>query len=102
MCPACLALTYIRGQAYVAAGQGKEAVAEFQKILEHSGIIWNCWTGAPARLGVARANALQAQNSTGFDADLARTCAFAPCKDLLIMGKDADPEIPIYEQAKAY
>jgi eukaryotic-like serine/threonine-protein kinase len=56
----CLYPTYIRGEAYLAAGQGKEAATEFQKILDHSGIVWNCWTGALARLGVARANALQA------------------------------------------
>ncbi len=48
----CLYPTYIRGQAYLVAGQGKEAAAEFQKILDHSGIVWNCWTGALARLGV--------------------------------------------------
>ena len=42
----CLYPTYIRGQAYLAAAQGKEAAAEFQKILDHSGIAWNCWTGA--------------------------------------------------------
>jgi hypothetical protein len=47
---------YVRGEAYLAAGQGKEAAAEFQKIIDHSGIVWNCWTGALARLGVARAN----------------------------------------------
>ena len=47
----CLHPTYIRGQAYLAAGQGREAAAEFQKILDHSGIVWNCWTGALARLG---------------------------------------------------
>jgi eukaryotic-like serine/threonine-protein kinase len=56
----CLYPTYVRGEAYLAAGQGKEAAAEFQKILDHSGIVWNCWTGALAHLGVARANALQA------------------------------------------
>jgi eukaryotic-like serine/threonine-protein kinase len=53
----CLYPTYIRGQAYLAAGQGAQAAAEFQKILDHSGIVWNCWTGALARLGLARANA---------------------------------------------
>ena len=52
----CLYPTYIRGQAYLAAGQGKEAAVEFQKILDHSGIVWNYWTGALARRGVARAN----------------------------------------------
>jgi hypothetical protein len=40
----------------LAAGQGNAAAAEFQKILDHVGIVWNCWTGALAHLGVARAN----------------------------------------------
>ena len=97
----CLYPTYIRGQAYLAAGQGKEAAAEFQKILDHSGMVWNCWTGALARLGVARANALQAKTLTGADADLTRTRALASYKDFLTLWKDADPDIPIYEQAKA-
>jgi eukaryotic-like serine/threonine-protein kinase len=61
----CLYPTYVRGEAYLANGQGKEAAAEFQKILDHSGIVWNCWTGALARLGVARANALEAGVGTG-------------------------------------
>ena len=99
--PSCLYPTYIRGQAYLAAGQGKEAAAEFQKILDHSGIVWNCWTGALARLGVARANALQAKNSTGADADAARVRALAAYKDFLTLWKDADANIPIYQQAKA-
>ena len=97
----CLYPTYVRGQAYLAAGQGKEAAAEFQKILDHSGLVWNCWTGALARLGVARANALQAKSLTGADADLARTRALAAYKDFLTLWKDADPDIPIYKQAKA-
>jgi hypothetical protein len=77
----CLYPTYIRGQAYLAAGRGKEAAAEFQKILDHSGMVWNCWTGALARLGVARANGLQAENSTGADADAASVRALAAYKD---------------------
>ena len=97
----CLYPTYIRGQAYLAAEQTKEAAAEFQKILDHSGIVWNCWTGALARLGVARANALQAKNSTGAEADLARTRALAGYKDFLMLWKDADSDIPIYKEAKA-
>ena len=97
----CLYPTYVRGQAYLAAGQGKEAGAEFQKILDHSGIVWNCWTGALARLGVARANALQVKNATGAEADLARTRALAAYKDFLNLWKDADPDIPIYKEAKA-
>jgi eukaryotic-like serine/threonine-protein kinase len=101
----CLYPTYIRGQAYLAAGQGKEATAEFQKILDHSGIVWNCWTGALAHLGVARANALQAQtlskSSQGADADAARVRALAAYKDFLTLWKDADPDIPILKEAKA-
>jgi hypothetical protein len=59
----CLYSTYTRGEAYLAAGQGNAAAAEFQKIIDHSGIVWNCWTGALAHLGVARANGSQAKTS---------------------------------------
>jgi eukaryotic-like serine/threonine-protein kinase len=97
----CLYPTYIRGQAYLAAGQGTQASAEFQKILDHSGIVWNCWTGALAHLGVARANALQARTSHGADADAARARALAAYKDFLTLWKDADADIPILKQAKA-
>jgi hypothetical protein len=101
----CLYPTYVRGEAYLAAGEGKESAAEFQKILDHRGIVWNCWTGALAHLGVARANALQARTfqgqGRGADADLARTRALAAYKDFLTLWKDADPDIPIYKQAKA-
>ncbi len=96
----CLYPTYIRGEAYLATGQGKEAAAEFQKILDHSGIVWNCWTGALAHLGVARANALQARTSQGVDSDAARVRALAAYKDFLTLWKDADPDIPILKQAK--
>ena len=57
----CLYHVYIYGEAYLAAGQGRAAATEFQKILDHSGIVWNCWTGALAHLGVARANTLQSK-----------------------------------------
>ena len=101
----CLYPTYIRGEAYLAAGQGKEAAAEFQKIIDHSGIVWNCWTGALAHLGVARANALQSRTlqgqGQGADADAARVRALAAYKDFLTLWKDADPDIPILKQAKA-
>ena len=97
----CLYHTYIRGQAYLAAGQGNAAAAEFQKILDHNGIVWNCWTGALAHLGVARANALQARTSQGADADAARVRALAAYKDFLTLWKDADPDIPILKEAKA-
>jgi len=91
----CLYPTYVRGNAYLIAGQGNAAAAEFQKILDHSGIVWNCWTGALAHLGVARANALQARTSHGADADAARVRALAAYKDFLTLWKDADPDIPI-------
>ncbi|MGA3318587.1 MAG: protein kinase [Candidatus Korobacteraceae bacterium] len=97
----CLYPTYIWGEAHLAAGQGSAAAAEFQKILDHSGIVWNCWTGALAHLGVARANALQARTSQGADADAARVRALAAYKDFLTLWKDADPDIPILKQAKA-
>jgi len=63
--------------------------------------VWNCWTGALARLGVARANALQAKTSQGADADAARVRALAAYKDFLTLWKDADPDIPILKQANA-
>jgi tetratricopeptide (TPR) repeat protein len=97
----CLYPTYVRGEAYLAAGQGKEAAAEFQKIIDHSGIVWNCWTGALAHLGVARANALQSRTSEGADRDAARVRALAAYKDFLTLWKDADPDVPILKQARA-
>ena len=96
----CLYPTYIRGEAYLTAGRGTEAAVEFQKILDHSGIVWNCWTGALARLGVARANALQSRISRGGEADAARVRALAAYKDFLALWKDADPDIPILNRAK--
>jgi eukaryotic-like serine/threonine-protein kinase len=97
----CLYPTYLRGEAYLAAGQGRAAATEFQKILDHSGIVWNCWTGSLARVGLARADALQAKTSKGADADAARVRALAAYKDFLMLLKDADPDIPILKQAKA-
>jgi len=97
----CMYPIYIRGEALLAAGQGSAAAAEFQKVLDHSGIVWNCWTGALAHLGVARANALQSRTFQGADADAARVRALAAYKDFLTLWKDADPDVPILKQAKA-
>jgi tetratricopeptide (TPR) repeat protein len=97
----CLYPEYVRGEGYLAAGQGSVAAAEFQKILDHSGIVWNCWTGALAHLGLARANAMEARASQGGDANAARVQALTAYKDFLKLWKDADPDIPILKQAKA-
>ena len=97
----CMYTTYVNGEALLAVGQGISAAAQFQKILDHSGLVWNCWTGALARLGVARANALQARNSQGADADAARVRALAAYKDFLAIWKDADPDVPVLKQARA-
>jgi eukaryotic-like serine/threonine-protein kinase len=96
----CLYPVYIRGEAYLASGQGNDAAKEFQRILDHSGIVSNCWTGALARLGLARANALQSKATNGSDVNAARVRALAAYKDFLVLWKDADPEIPILKQAR--
>ena len=96
----CLYPTYVRGEAYLASGQGRAASAEFQKIIDHSGIVWNCWTGALANLGVARANALELKSTRGPDADAARFRALAAYKNFFKLWKDADANIPILKQAK--
>jgi serine/threonine protein kinase/tetratricopeptide (TPR) repeat protein len=97
----CLYPTYVRGDAYLAAGQGSSAAAEFQKILDHNGTVWNCWTGTLAHLGLARANALQIRMSQGADVDAARVRALTAYKDFLALWKDGDPDVPILKQAKA-
>jgi tetratricopeptide (TPR) repeat protein len=97
----CLYDVYVRGEAYLAAGQGSAAAVEFQKVLNHSGIVWNCWTGSLAHLGVARANALEARTSQGADADAARVRALAAYQDFLTLWKEADPDLPLLKEAKA-
>jgi serine/threonine protein kinase/Flp pilus assembly protein TadD len=96
----CLYPVYVRGEAYLASGDGAAAASEFQKVLDHTGLVWNCWTGALAQLGVARANALQAKSSQGADADAARARAAASYNKFLTLWKDADPNIPVLKQAK--
>jgi DNA-binding winged helix-turn-helix (wHTH) protein/Flp pilus assembly protein TadD len=107
----CLYPVYVRGQADLAAGDGSAAAAEFQRILNHSGIVWNCWTGALARLGLARAYALEAgfgrvgTNRSPLNAGSTDLAALAKARnayqDFLTLWKDADPDIPILKQAKA-
>jgi len=97
----CLYSMYVRGEAYLTVGRGTDAAAAFQKIIDHNGIVWNCWTGALARLGLARANALESKTLRGADDRAARVRALAAYKDFLILWKDADADIPILKQAKA-
>lgn len=81
---------YARGVAYLAARRGHEATAEFQKILDHRGIIISDPVGPLARMQLARAYALAG------DRDKARTAY----TDFLTLWKDADPDIPILEEAR--
>jgi predicted Zn-dependent protease len=82
---------YVRGEAYLAAHQGSAAEAEFQKILDHQGVVLNQPIGALARLGLARAYAMQGDTVK----------AKVAYQDFLTLWKDADPDIPILIAAKA-
>jgi hypothetical protein len=97
----CLYSVYVRGEAYLVAGQGAPAAAEFQRIIDHNGIVWNCWTGALAHLEVARANALEARSSKGADADAARVRALAAYREFFALWKDADPDLSILVAARS-
>jgi hypothetical protein len=92
---------YVRGKAYLALGDGNEAVAEFQKFVDHRGLVGNFSWGALARLGLARAYALQVQSAQGTGANAGRAKARAAYQDFLTIWKDADPDIPILKEAKA-
>lgn len=87
---------YLRGEAYLALGQGYAARQEFQKFIDHRGLVGNFPWGALARLGVARAYALDAATDPA-----EREKARAAYRNFLSLWKDADPDIPIYKQAKA-
>jgi len=82
---------FVRGEAYLSAGRGQEAAAEFQKILDYPGVVVNETIGVLARLGLARAHVLQGD-----------TVKARPAYDeFLALWKDADSDIPILRQAKA-
>jgi tetratricopeptide (TPR) repeat protein len=97
----CLYAVEVRGEAYLAMGNGRAAAGEFQKILDHSGIVQNCSTGALAHLWRARASALEARTNQGLAAADAHTRALADYYDFLALWKDADPDIPVLKEAKA-
>ena len=82
---------YVRGEGYLAAHQGAAAVAEFQKILDHRGIVISDPIGALVHLQLGRAFVLSGDKGK----------AKAAYEDFLTVWKDADPDIPILKQAKA-
>ena len=82
---------FIRGEAYLAAHQGPESATEFQKILDHRGVVCNEAIGALAHLQIGRAYILQGDTAK----------AKAAYQDFLTLWKDADRDIPILKQAKA-
>ena len=82
---------YLRGLAYLDANRGHEASAEFQKILDHRGIVLNIHIGALAHLQIGRAYVMQGDTAK----------AKAAYQDFLTLWKDADPDIPIFIAAKA-
>ena len=84
-------VVFLRGEAYLMARQGNEATAEFQKVLDHRGIVLNEVIGALAHLRLARADVLQG--------DTAR--AKVAYQDFLSLWKDADADVPVLKQAKA-
>ena len=86
LCP-----VYLRGEAYLMLHDGNRAAAEFQKFIDHRGVAMNFPWGALARLGLARAYAMQG--------DTAKTKS--AYQDFLTLWKDADPDIPILKEAKA-
>ena len=97
----CLYPVYLRGEAYLAAGQGGAAAVEFQKILDHSGLVWNCWTGALSHLGIARALVLEERCLQGAQRAAVAGQARAAYEDFFHLWKDADPGVPVLRQAQA-
>ena len=90
LCPA-----YLRGEAYLVLGQGYAARQEFQKFIDHRGLVGNFPLGALARLGVARAYAIDTATDPS-----ARERARSAYRDFLTLWQNADPDLPIYRQAK--
>jgi tetratricopeptide (TPR) repeat protein len=82
---------YVRGQAYLLAHNGTAAAAQFQKLLDHRGIVVNFVTGSLAHLQIGRAYAMAGDTAK----------AKAAYQDFFTLWKDADPDIPILKQAKA-
>ena len=82
---------YVRGRAYLAARQGRAAAAEFQNILDHTGIAFNEVINPLAHLQIGRAYAMQGETAQ----------AKAAYQEFLTLWKDADPDLPILIAAKS-
>ncbi len=91
LCP-----VYVRGEAYLMQGDGKAAAGEFRKFIDHPGLVVNFPWAALARLGLARAYALDAAKDPA-----ARDKARAAYRDFLTLWKDADPDVSTLKQAQA-
>jgi len=82
---------YLNGESDLAAKRGAEPGGNFQKFLDHPGVVGNEPIGALAHLGLGRAYVLAGDNAK----------AKTAYEDFLALWKDADPDIPIFKQAKA-
>jgi len=92
---------YLRGQAYLAAGNGSAAAAEFQKLLDHPALVGNDVTAALAHLYLGRARTLEATKLQSPAADSTKALARAVYRDFFALWSDADQDIPIFTAAKA-
>jgi len=95
----CAYSAYLRGQAFLRAGDPSSSAEEFRRILNHRGVVLLCPTGALARLGLARALATQASKDHAGGA--AWVEAHSAYEGFLSLWKDADPDTPILRAAKA-
>ena len=86
----CLYPIYLRGEADLAAGQGSAAAAEFQRVLDHRGLVWNCAVGALGHLELGRAYAMAGDKAK----------AKSEYQGFLTLWKDADADIPVLKEAK--
>ncbi len=82
---------YIRGLAYLELGDGRSAAREFQKLIDNPGLCWEFITGPLARLQLGRAQKMMGDNAS----------ARKSYEEFLSIWKDADPDLPVYRQAKA-
>jgi len=89
--PSTMYPVYVRGEAYLRAGQGSAAAAEFQKFIDHPGVVADFFVGALAHLGLGRAYALEGEKAKARNA----------YQEFFALWRDADSDIPILKNAKA-